>query len=57
MCSSKKFFAVLMKTLCYSKANYLVANGSKKLNSSKNDRFRYEMIVETQTEMRFLKVV
>ena len=44
MCSSKKNCVVLMERLCNSKAYYLVAQGCKKVNSSKNDRFRYEMI-------------
>ena len=34
-----------------SKVYYFVAQGYKKVNSSKIDRFRYEMIGKTQPEM------
>ena len=46
-----------MKKLCYSKGYYLVAQGPKKVNSSNNDRFTYDMIGETQPETKFLEVV
>ena len=35
---------------------YFVAQGCKKVNSSKNGRFRYEMIGKTQPEMKLLEV-
>ena len=46
-----------MKKLCNSKVCYLVAQEWKKVNSSKNGRFRYEMIVEIQPEMELLELV
>ena len=46
-----------MKNLCNSKLCYFVAQGRKKVNSSKNGRFRYEMIGETQPEIELLEVV
>ena len=57
MCSSKNICVVLMKKLCNSTLYHLVGQGCKKVNSSKNDRFRYEMIRETQPEMEFLEAV
>ena len=57
MCSSKIICAVLKKRLCNPKVYYLVAQGCKKVNSSRNDRFRYEMIGETQPEMELLEEV
>ena len=53
----KKVFAVLMKKLCNSKICYLVAQGCKKVDRNKNDRFRYEMIGEAQPEKELLEVV
>ena len=49
--------AVLKTDLFNSKVVYLVANECKKVISSKNGRFRYEMIGETQPEMELLEVV
>ena len=46
-----------MKQLCNSKVCYLLAEGCKKVNSSKNGRFRCEMIGETQPEMELLELV
>ena len=46
-----------MKNLWNSKVYYLVAQEFKKVNSSKNDRFRYEMIGEKQPEMELLEEV
>ena len=40
-----------------SKFYFLVSQGCKKVNSSRNDRFRYEMIGGTQLEMELLEVV
>ena len=40
-----------MKTLSNSKVCYLVVQGYKKVNSSKNGGFRHEMIGETQPEI------
>ena len=40
-----------MKGLCNAKAYYVMTQGYKKLKSSKNARFRYEMIGETQPEI------
>ena len=57
MCNSKKFCAVLMKTLCSPKVFYLVAQGCRNVNSSKNGRFRYEMIGERQPEMELLEAI
>ena len=51
MCVSKEVCAVVMKELCNSKDFYLVVKGCKEASSSKYDRFRYEMIGETQPEM------
>ena len=39
------------------KVYYLVAQGRKKLSSSKNGRFRPAMIAETQPEVESLEVV
>ena len=55
-CSSTEMCSFNEK-LCNSKIYDLVAQGCKKVNSSKNDRFRYEMIAETQPEMELLEVV
>ena len=41
-----------MQKLCNSKVCYLATQGCKKVNSSKNGRFRYEVIGETQPEMQ-----
>ena len=49
--------AVLMKKLYNSKVYYLVAQGHKEVNSSKNGSFRYEMIGETQSDMEVLEAV
>ena len=57
MFSSKKICAVVMKKLCNSKVCYYMVQGCKKVNSSKNGRFEYEMIGETQLEMELLEVV
>ena len=57
MLSSKNIGAVLMKKLCNSKVGYLVVQGYKKVNSSKNGGFRYEIIGETQPEVELLEVV
>ena len=57
MCNSKKICAVLMKNLYNSKACYFLIQRCKKVNSSKNDRFRYETIGETQPEMELLEMV
>ena len=46
-----------MKKLCNSTACYFVAQGCKRVSSSKNGRFGYEMIGETQPEMELLEVV
>ena len=46
-----------MKKLCNSKFCYFVSERCKKVNSSKNGRFRYEVIGETQPEMELLWVV
>ena len=46
-----------MKKLCKSKICYLVAQGNKTVNSSKNGRFSCDMIGETQPEMELLEVV
>ena len=46
-----------MTKLCNSKVYYLVASGCKKVNSSKNRRFKYEMISETQPDMESFEVV
>ena len=46
-----------MKKLCSSKVYQLVALGIKKVNNSKNGRYRYKMIDETQPEMKLLEVV
>ena len=46
-----------MKKLCNSNVYYSMAQWSKKVNSSKNGRFRYEMIGETESEMELLEVV
>ena len=48
---------VLMKNCAVQKVYYLVAQGCKKVNSSKNGRFRYEMIAETQSEVELLEAV
>ena len=57
MCSSKAICAERMKELYNSKVYNLAAQWCKKVNSSKNGRFRYEMIGETQPEMELLEVV
>ena len=45
MCSSDKFFAVLVKNCAVQKyAIQWLAQRCKNINSSKNDRYRYEMI-------------
>ena len=46
-----------MKELYNLKDDYLVVQGCKKVNSSKNGRFRYETIGETQQEMELLEVM
>ena len=57
MCNSKIVYAVLMRKLYNSKAHYLVAQGCRKVDGSKNGRFKYEMIGKTQPELELLKVV
>ena len=52
MCSSKKICIVLVKNVYY-----FVVQGCEKVIISKNDRSRYEMIGETQTEMELFEVV
>ena len=42
--------------MCNSKTYYLVAQGRKKVNSSKSGRFRPALIEETQPEMELLEV-
>ena len=54
-CAVLKNGAVLIETLCNSKICYLVAQGYKKVNSSKIGRFRYKMIGETKEEMELLE--
>ena len=49
--------SVVMKKQCDSKAYYLVPSGYKKVNSNKNDGFKYEMMGETQPDMERLEVV
>ena len=44
--------AVLMKKVVQVKVHDLVTQGWKKSNSSKNDRLKYEIIGETQPEMK-----
>ena len=51
-----KFCSFNQETMQF-KVYYLVAQGCKKVNSSKYDRLRYEMIGETQPEMELLEVV
>ena len=46
-----------MKKLCNSTVYYLVAKVCKKLHSGNSGRFRYEMIVESLSEMQLLEVV
>ena len=46
-----------MKNMCISKVCYLVAQGCKKVKSTKNYRFWFEMIGETQPEMELQEVV
>ena len=43
-----------MKKLYNLQVSYLVAYGCEKVNSSKNGRFKYKMIGETQPEMELL---
>ena len=57
MCSSNKICTVLMKKLFNSKVYYFVVQGCKKVNSSKNDRFRYEMIDDTQPDIELIEVL
>ena len=40
-----------MKKLCDSKVCCLLAKECRKVNNSKSDRFKYEMIGDTQPEM------
>jgi len=56
MCNYRRICAVLLKQLCNSKVCYFI-KGCKEVNSMKNDRFRYEIICETQLEMELLEVV
>ena len=44
----KKVCAVQAKNRCSSQAHYEVMQGCKKVNSSRNGRFRYELVVEMQ---------
>ena len=46
-----------MKKLHNAKVYHLVAQGCRKVNSSENSRFRYEMVSETQPEMELLEKV
>ena len=48
---------VLMRELCNSKDYYLVAQGYKKVSSCKSDKYKNEMIGETQPELELLEVV
>ena len=57
MCFSKNICAVLMRKQCNKRACYLVVQRCKKVNSSKNVRFRHEMTGETQPEMEVLEEV
>ena len=57
MCSSNKDLCSSNEKMCNLKVFYLVTEGCKKVNSSKNGKFRYEMIGETQPEMGLLEVV
>ena len=52
----RKFMTVPLKQL-WSKVCYSVSQGCKKVTSSKNGRFWYEIIVDTQPEMEVLEVV
>ena len=44
MRSSRKICVVLTKDMGKSQAHYVVTQGCAKVDSSKNGRFRYEMI-------------
>ena len=57
MCSFKKSSTVLMKRLFNSKVCYFVVQGCKKVNSSKNGIFTYEMIDDTQPEIELIEVL
>ena len=46
--SSKRNCAIQRKNMRNSEAYYSVTQGCKKVNSSKNGRFRYELIGEMQ---------
>ena len=57
MCSSKKIYAVQTKTRSQSQAYYIVTKGCRKVNNSKNGRFKYELIEATQPEKELQEVV
>ena len=44
-----------MKKLCNSKVYYLMVQGYMKVNSNKNDKYKYKMIVEKQPAMELLE--
>ena len=46
--SSKKICAIQTKNICNSHAYYVVTQGCKKVDSSKNGRFKHELIGDMQ---------
>ena len=57
MCRSKYICAVLIKRTVQFKSLLFSGRRVKKVNSSKNDRFRYKMIGEARREMELLEEV
>ena len=56
-CAVLKKLCSSNKNMCNSQVYFLVTYGGKKVNSSKNVRFMYELIEETQSEIELLEVV
>ena len=54
MCISKKICAVVMKKTAQLKSSLFSV---PRVNNSKNDRLKYEMIGKTQPDMEFLEEV